>query len=81
MDCSLPGSSVLGDFPGKNTGVGCHTLLQGVFATQGSNPGLPHVHRKKNLKKKNLPEIIIDFTSCWIDGHTKVCCTSIPTNS
>ena len=30
------------DFPGKNTGVGCHFLLQGIFPTQGSNPGLPH---------------------------------------
>ena len=28
MDCSLPGSSVHGDSPGKNTGVGCHALLQ-----------------------------------------------------
>ena len=26
--------------PGKNTGVGCHFLLQGIFSTQGSNPGL-----------------------------------------
>ena len=26
------------DSPGKNTGVGCHALLQGVFPTQGSNP-------------------------------------------
>jgi len=42
MDCSLPGSSVHGDSPGKNTGVGFHTLLQGVFLTQGSNPGLLH---------------------------------------
>ena len=30
------------DSPGKNTGVGCHALLQGIFPTQGSNPGLPH---------------------------------------
>ena len=30
------------DSPGKNTGVGCHFLLQGIFLTQGSNPGLPH---------------------------------------
>ena len=30
------------DFPGKNTGVGCHFLLQGIFPTQGLNPGLPH---------------------------------------
>ena len=26
--------------PGKNTGVGCHSLLQGFFPTKGSNPGL-----------------------------------------
>ena len=34
--------SVHGDSPGKNTGVGCHTLLQGIFPIQGLNPGLPH---------------------------------------
>ena len=28
--------------PGKNAGVGYHVLLQGVFPTRGSNPGLPH---------------------------------------
>ena len=42
MDCCLPGSSVHGDSPGKNTGVGCHVLLQGIFPTQGSNPVLLH---------------------------------------
>ena len=31
-----------GDFPGKDTGVGCHFLLQGILPTQGSNPGLLH---------------------------------------
>ena len=40
MDCSPPGSSVHGDSLGKNTRVGCHALLQGIFPTQGSNPGL-----------------------------------------
>ena len=30
------------DFPGTSTGVGCHFLLQGIFLTQESNPGLPH---------------------------------------
>ena len=30
------------DFPGKNTGVGCHVLLQGIILTQGSNTGLQH---------------------------------------
>ena len=33
MDCSPPG---------KNTGVGCHFLLQGIFPTQGLDPGLLH---------------------------------------
>ena len=28
--------------PGHNTGVGSHSLLQGIFSSQGSNPGLPH---------------------------------------
>ena len=38
MDCSLPGSSV--HYPGKNTGVCSHSLLQRIFLTQGSHPGL-----------------------------------------
>ena len=29
------------DFPGKDSGVGYHFLLQEIFPTQGSNPGLP----------------------------------------
>ena len=40
MDCRPPGSSVHGVSPGKNTEVGCHALLQGIFPTQGSNPCL-----------------------------------------
>ena len=43
VDCSPPGSSVHGiDSPGKNTRVGCHFLLQGIFLTQESNLGLLH---------------------------------------
>ena len=42
MDYSPPDSSVHGDSPGKNSGVGCHALPQVIFPTQGSNPGLPH---------------------------------------
>ena len=38
----LPGSSVHGDSPGKNTGMGCYALLQGIFPVQGSNPRLLH---------------------------------------
>ena len=33
------------DPPGKNTGVGRHFLLQGIFPTHRSNPGLPHCRR------------------------------------
>ena len=36
------GSSRPWDFPGKKTRVGCHFLLQGIFLTQGSNPGISH---------------------------------------
>ena len=35
----------LWDSPGKNMGVGCHALLQGIFPSQGSNPGLPRCRR------------------------------------
>ena len=42
MDCNLAGSFVHGNSPGKNTGVGCHALLQGIFPTQGTKLGLPH---------------------------------------
>ena len=37
MGCNPPGFS---DSPGRNTGVGCHALLQGIFSTQESNPHL-----------------------------------------
>ena len=39
---ALPGSSVHGDSPGKNTGLSNLSLLQGTVPTQGSNPGLLH---------------------------------------
>ena len=42
MDCIPWGSSVHGDSPGKNTRVGCHALLQGIFQTEGLNLGLEH---------------------------------------
>ena len=40
MDCSPPDSSVHGDSPGKNIGVGWQFILQGIFLTQGLNPVL-----------------------------------------
>ena len=45
MDCSPSGTSVHGDSPGKKTGVGYRSLLQGIFPTQGTNSGPPHCRR------------------------------------
>ena len=42
---SLPSSSVHGDSPGKNTGVGFHAFLQWIFPTQGLKPSVPHFRR------------------------------------
>ena len=52
MDHSPPGSSVHGDSPGKNTGVGCHALLQGIFLTQRS---IPHLLYSLHWQVGSLP--------------------------
>ena len=78
MDCSQPDSSVHGDSPGKSTGVGCHALLQGIFPTQGSNPGLPHCRRTLyhlSQQAESLPESFA-YGGSWIfslilSGHSK----------
>ena len=61
VDCSPPGSSVHGDFRGKNTGVCCHLLLQRIFPTEGLNPGLPHCSWILHCVRKQLP---IQLISC-----------------
>ena len=59
MDCSPPGSSDHGDSTGRNTGMGCHALLQGIFPTQGSNPGLPHCRQiLYHLSYQGSPRIL-----------------------
>ena len=47
VDCSPPGLRLLCPWnpPGKYTSVGCHSLLQGIFQTQGLTPALPHCRR------------------------------------
>ena len=48
------------DFPGKDAGVGCHFLLQGIFPTQGSNPGLLHCRQiLYQLSYKGSPKNVI----------------------
>ena len=55
-------SSVHGESPGKNSGVGCHALLQGVFPTQGSNPDLPHCRWILNhLSHQGSPSMYMYF--------------------
>ena len=81
MDCSPPDSSVHGDSPGKNTGVGFHVLLQGIFPTQGSNPGLPHCRRILYcLSHQGSPRILewaaypFFRETSWPRNQTRVSC-------
>ena len=48
--------TLLWDFAGKNTGVDCHFLLQGIFPTQGLNPYLLRCRRTLN---------------CWVTGEAQ----------
>ena len=78
-DCSPPCASVRGDSPGKNTGVSCHALLQGIFPTQGSNPGLAHCrwilyHLDYQRSPRILQRVAVPFSrgSFWPRNWTKV---------
>ena len=64
MNSSLPGSPVYGDSPGKNTRVGCHALLEGIFPTQGWNLGvLPCWWVLYFLSNKRSPRIL-EWVAC-----------------
>ena len=73
LDCNLPGTSVHGDSPGKNTGVGCHALLQGIFPTQGSNsdtlppesPEWLHLTRRLNFSAVRVALYSVPCTMCF----------------
>ena len=57
--------------PGRNTGVGCHFLLQGIFLTQEWNPGLPHCKQSLyHLSHKGSP---IKQVRCWWTPSAFVC--------
>ena len=59
--------------PGQTTGVGSLSLLQGIFPTQGSNPGLPHFrrilyqlnHKGSQKGKKPMAELLVLLTLNW----------------
>ena len=58
------------DFPGENTGVGSHSLVQGIFLTQGSNPGLLHCRQiLYHLSHQGSPGMA--------NGHVKGCSASL----
>ena len=72
MDCSPPGSSGHGDSPGKNTGVGCHVLLQRIFPTQGLNPGLLHCrHILYHLSHQGSPRILKQVACPFSRGSSR----------
>ena len=65
VDYSQACSSVYGDSPGKNSGVGCHDLHQGIFPIQGSNPGLPNCRQIfYHLSHQGSPRILE-----WVTYH------------
>ena len=74
-DCNPPCSSVHGETPGKNIGVGCHALLQGIFPNQGSNPGLPHCRQiLYHLSHQGSPYIFYLYTDIATMAIIEVIC-------
>ena len=60
MDCSPRRLLCPSNSPGKNTRVGCHSLLQGIFQSQGSNPGLLHFRRIfYHMNHQGSPSLLI----------------------
>ena len=76
MDCSRSRNSL-----GQNTREGCLSLLQGIFPTQGSNPGLPHCRwilyqlgrRKKKFFFFHFPSHHWQGITCWPDSNQAPC--------
>ena len=60
------------DFPGKNTGVGCHFLLQRIFLTQGLNLGL--LHYRQILYHWATSETLMFLLIRLITPHIPSCC-------
>ena len=54
----------LQDSPGKNTGVGCHALFQGIFLTQGLNPCLLYL---LPWQEGSLPLVLPGKSTVWVN--------------
>ena len=63
MDYSLKGSCGHFDSPGKNTGLGFHAFLLGIFPTLVSNPGLPHCRRI--LHRLSHQGMLVDYNCAF----------------
>ena len=57
------------DSPGKNTGVDCHFLLQGIFPTQGLNPCLPHCKQTLNHLSHQGSPLYCGVSLLWVGLH------------
>ena len=53
------------DFPGKSTGVDGHFLLQEIFLTQGSNPGLPHCRQTLYRLSHQGSQVQLILNNCY----------------
>ena len=72
------------DSSGKNTGVGSLSLLQGIFPTQGSNPGLPHCRRiLYQLSHQGSPQlrVVMVFAAPLFFPHTYLTASVCSVNS
>ena len=59
--------------PGQNTGVGSLSLLQGIFPSQGSNPGLPHCRQMLyQLSHQGSPRIL-EWVACPFSSRSSRC--------
>ena len=61
------------EFSGKRTGVGCHFLLQRIFLTQRSNPGLPHC-RQMLYQLSHQGRVLFHTSLYWLSASHLVLC-------
>ena len=73
MDCSLPDSSYPWNFSGKNTRVGCHFLLQGIFLIWVLNPGLLHCNRILLPGAPPRKTLYCSLKSCYLTLVKLIC--------
>ena len=75
VDCSPPGSSVRGILQARNTGVGCHALLLGIFPAQGSNPCLLRLLHWQVysllLSHQDSPKPLVIGPNQWLQNTTR----------